>query len=249
MSAPLRVVRDGDVVRLTLDRPDKGNALAPDLVEALIAAVGAAAHDGTRLLVIAGTGKHLCTGFDLGGLESLSDGDLLLRMVRIETLLQALYDAPCVTVAIGTGRVTGAGADIFTACDRRLAVDGSAYTFPGAGFGILLGTGRLAARVGADAARDILRSGQVLSVDAAVRAGLATEAVSPADIETRIAIHAESARRLDGETVGAIHAVTRRTAADTDLAVLVRSASRPGLKDRILAYRVRTLGERQKGTA
>lgn len=248
MSAPLRVARDGDVLRLTLDRPDKGNALAPDLVEALIAAVDGAAHDGTRLLVVAGAGKHLCTGFDLGGLEALSDGDLLLRMVRIETLLQALYAAPYVTLAIGTGRVTGAGADVFAACDRRLAIEGSSYTFPGAGFGILLGTGRLAARVGADAARDIVRSGQVLPANAAVRMGLATEPVAPDDVEARIAAHAEAARRLDRETVGAIHDVTRRDAADTDLAALVRSASRPGLKDRIVAYRARTLGARSTGT-
>ncbi len=244
MSGPLRVARDGDVTRLTLDRADKGNALSPELVETVIAALERAAGDGTRLLVVGGAGKHLCTGFDLGDLDALSDGDLLLRMVRIETMLQTLHDAPYVTMSIGTGRVTGAGADIFAACDRRVAVDGSTYTFPGAGFGILLGTGRLAARVGADAARDILRAGRVIPFDEAVRIGLATEHVPADGVEAEIVAKAQAARRLDAATVAAIHRVTRRDGADADMAALVRSASRPGLKERIVAYRARTLPRR-----
>ena len=75
---------DCGVARLTLNRPDKANALSADLVEALLAALEAAAGDGTRLLVLDGNGKHFCAGFDFGGYETQSEGDLLLRFVRIE---------------------------------------------------------------------------------------------------------------------------------------------------------------------
>ncbi len=69
---------------LTLDRGDKGNALSSALVDALLAAI-AAAHDRpqARALVLAGNGRHLCTGFDLSDHEQATEGDLLLRFVRV----------------------------------------------------------------------------------------------------------------------------------------------------------------------
>ena len=78
-------VRDGAVTRVTLNRPDKANALSAPLVEALIEAVGRAWTDGTRLLIINGAGPHFCAGFDFTDYESASEGDLVLRFIRIET--------------------------------------------------------------------------------------------------------------------------------------------------------------------
>ena len=83
----LIAAQDADLLTLTLDRPGNANALSPDLVEALIETL-AAARD-VRLCVLRGEGKHFCAGFDLSDLEDLSDGDLLWRFLRIETLLQA----------------------------------------------------------------------------------------------------------------------------------------------------------------
>lgn len=238
---PVVVVREHGVTHVTLNRPERGNAFALDMVEAALAAVQAAYTDSTRLLVIAGAGKNFCTGLDLGDLDSVSDGDLLLRLVRIETLLDAVWRAPCVTMGVGRGRVMGAGADLFTACDRRVAIEGSSYTFPGAVFGVALGTRRLMERIGADLARDIVRSGRVLPHDEALRVGLATIAVPTDGVEPEIIAAQQAASRLDAETNATIHRLARRDDADADLAALVRSAARPGLKARILAYRARTL--------
>lgn len=241
MSEPVVVVREHGVTHVTLNRPERGNAFALDMVEAALAAVQRAYTDGTRLLVLAGAGKNFCTGLDLGDLDTVSDGDLLLRLVRIETLLDAVWRAPCVTMGIGRGRVMGAGADLFSACDRRVAIEGSSYTFPGAVFGVALGTRRLMERIGADLARDIVRSGRVLPHDEALRVGLATIAVPPDAVEPEIIAARQAASRLDAETTATIHRLARRDDADADLAALVRSAARPGLKDRIVAYRARTL--------
>lgn len=245
MIDPVVVVREHGVTHVTLNRPERGNAFAPDMVEAALAAIEAAYHDGTRLLVIAGAGKNSCTGLDLADLAPYSDGDLLLRLVRIETLLDALWRAPCVTMAIGRGRVMGAGADLFTACDRRVAIEGSSYTFPGAVFGVALGTRRLMERVGPDLARDLVRSGRVLPHDEALRVGLATLAVPADAVEPEIIAAQQAASRLDAETTAIVQRMARRDDADADLAALVRSAARPGLKDRILAYRARTLPPRR----
>ena len=78
--------RDGDVLHLQLNRPDKGNALSASLVGALAEAVEAATRDvQLRLLVLSGAGRHFCTGFDLSDLDHETDDSLLARFTRRAT--------------------------------------------------------------------------------------------------------------------------------------------------------------------
>ncbi len=232
----IAAARDGAVLTLTLARPERGNALGPDLVEALLAAVQAAHADPTlHTLVLRGEGRHFCTGLDLSDLDDSSDADWLWRLVRIETLLDALWCSPLATVALAQGRAWGAGADLFAACERRVAAPGTTLRFPGAQFGIVLGTRRLAERVGAGVARHLVVGGAELDAAAAWAAGLATAVGTEADT---------SEPRIDAATARAVRAASRHDAPDADLATLVRSASEPGLKARIQAYRQRVLASR-----
>jgi len=225
------------VFAVTLDRADRGNALSAEMVEQLIAAVDRAlALPRVHTLQLRGAGAHFCTGFDLGELETSTDGDLLQRFVRIEALLAALWHAPLRTVAVARGRTWGAGADIFVACDERIATTDGTFRFPGATFGIVLGTRRLAERVGTDLARAIVTHGRQLDVEAALAAGLASEVCAADALEDRLA-RLQRAPSANRETVAALHAATRADLRDADLASLVRSAARPGLKERLLAYR------------
>ncbi|MDB5371852.1 MAG: enoyl-CoA hydratase [Belnapia sp.] len=247
MTTPVRASLADGVATLSLNRPDRGNALGPELVEALAEAFEAALAGGARLVLLRGEGRHFCTGFDLAGLESLTDGDLLLRMVRIEALLARIHAAPVTTLAIGSGRSFGAGADLFAACDRRIALAGASFAFPGPAFGLVLGTARLAGRIGRDRARAMLLAGEEIPAEAALASGLATALVVPEALPAVIAEAAAAAARLDPATVAALH---RRTAAaddDADLAALVRSAARPGLRQRILDYRAAAAARRQGG--
>lgn len=237
--------RADGVATLSLNRPDRGNALGPELVEALSEAFDRAVAHGARLVVLRGEGRHFCTGFDLTDLETLSDGDLLLRVVRIEQLLQRIHAAPVATLAIATGRTFGAGADLFAACDRRIAAAGASFAFPGPAFGLVLGTARLAAMVGRDRARAILLAGREVTAEAAAMAGLATAVLGEEAIAPEIARAAAEAARLDPETVAALHRRTGRAEDDADLAALVRSAARPGLKQRILDYRAQVAARRK----
>ena len=70
---------------------------------------------------VPGRGPQFQRGFDFGDWESQSEGDLLLRFVRIEMLLQRVAATPCLTVALAHGRNFGAGVDLFGACKWRLA--------------------------------------------------------------------------------------------------------------------------------
>ncbi|MDI4232578.1 enoyl-CoA hydratase/isomerase family protein [Bradyrhizobium sp. Arg237L] len=233
---------------ITLNRPRVGKALSAAMVDMLDAAIERGLREGARIIVFRGAGKHMCTGFDLADIESSTDGDLLLRFVRIEQLLQKIYRCPLVTVAIGSGRVYGAGADLFTSCDRRISLPGTSFAFPGSGFGLILGARRLATRIGNDTARRILIAGRVIPASEAARLGLVTDLSEEADLASRVARLATKAVRLPARTVAALHSVTTSRDDDADLAALVNSASYPGLKDRITAYRQAIVQQRARST-
>ncbi|MGB3423083.1 MAG: enoyl-CoA hydratase/isomerase family protein [Castellaniella sp.] len=222
------------VVTLTLDHPEKGNALSAPLVERLSEGIqGAIADPSVHTLVIQGAGRHFCTGFDLSDLEQETEGDLLYRFIQIERLLSTLWHAPIRTVAIGQGHVLGAGADLFTACDIRLARPDTAFRFPGASFGLVLGTRRLAERVGADRALAWTSSGASIKQEEAIACGLASQSGDVA------AAQPPAPYRTDRETFSALRAATRADRRDQDLAALVASIMNSSLKARLLAHRDR----------
>ena len=99
-SSGVLVERTGSVVQITLNRPEKHNALSASTVDDILTAVREAEESGTRLMVFRGKGSSFCAGFDFTGIESQSDGDLLLRFVRVEQMLQSVHRAPFSTVAL-----------------------------------------------------------------------------------------------------------------------------------------------------
>jgi len=237
--------RDGPVLHLQLHRPEVGNALSAALVQALTEAVDAATHDASvRLLVLSGAGRHFCTGFDLSDLDRETDDSLLARFTRVELLLQAVHAAPFATLALAHGRTMGAGADLFAACGDRWIVGDAGFAFPGAAFGLVLGTARLTELVGAPHAAAWIEGGQRIDADQALACGLATRHIETEQIDAELGRWGARVNRLDAPTQRAIQAAIaagRRPRGDAgdaqDLARLVRSAARPGLRDRIAAYR------------
>ena len=231
----LTIDHQAGVTLLRLQRPERGNALGPMLVEGLISAASEAfANASVHTLVLQGEGRHFCTGLDLSDLATLSDGDLLLRLVRIETLLAMLWHAPIRTVAQAKGRTWGAGADLLVACEQRLVGSDTTLRFPGAQFGLVLGTRRLAERIGADAARALVLEGGELDATQALALGLASR------ITDSLAL---APLRTSGDTGRAVRAASRSDLRDADLAALVRSAAVPGLQQRITQYRASLLAQ------
>lgn len=231
----LLVERSGATLALTLNRPEKMNALCASLVEALLAQVSAAYTDGTRLLVMRGAGSNFSAGFDMGGFEKQSEGDLVLRFIRIEQLLQAVRYAPFDTLALASGKNFGAGVDLVCACARRVATSDATFRMPGLRFGLVLGTRLFAQRVGAERAREVLQVSQTFGAAEALEWGflrLVTEAGFPGVVEEAEA----AAAALSPQAAERLHRVTAPDTRDADLAELVRSASEPGLKMRIAAY-------------
>lgn len=236
MSGVLRIDRQGARHVLTLTRPEKMNALSAELVEALISALDDAEAQGAKAIVLQGEGKNFSAGFDFGDWQSQSEGDLLLRFVRIETLLQRLAATPCLTVALAHGRNFGAGVDVFGACKWRVSAPDATFRMPGLKFGLVLGTRRFAALVGAERARAILEQAATFSAQDALRDGFASRLAAP-DEWPEIGQQAlDTASALTDAARAQLYAALSQEAPDTDLARLVRSAAQPGLKDRVAAY-------------
>jgi enoyl-CoA hydratase/carnithine racemase len=228
---------DGHLTHLTLNRPHKANALSASLVEALLNAAEYAYTDGTRLLILDGSGEHFCAGFDFTGYHDATEGDLVLRFIRIEHLLQQLHHAPFATLVLAHGSNFGAGADLVCACSKRIAAPAATFRMPGLRFGIVLGTRRLAHRIGPDAARDVLATNQTFHADEALRLKFLTQIAAQSEWPGLIAAARKESSVL---TQPANARLNEQTVTDTraaDMAALAQSASVPGLKERIRMFR------------
>ena len=228
---------DGHVTRLTLNRPQKANALSASLVEALLNAVEYAYTDGTRLLIFDANGSNFSAGFDFGGYLEASEGDLVLRFIRIEHLLQQIHHAPFTTLVLAHGRNFGAGADLVCSCSVRVAAPGTTFRMPGLRFGLVLGTRRLALRTGTDAARRMLATSETFDAEAALQMRFITRVAAQSEWPALV----EAARSESGLLAQpAVARLNEQTVADTraaDMAALAQSASVPGLKERIRIFR------------
>lgn len=234
----VHVQHQGPVTHLTLNRPEKLNAVSATLIEELLSGFSEAEGRGSRLVVFSGTGKAFSAGFDLSGLDQQGDADLVLRFIRVETLLQKIYAAPMTTMSLAHGRCFGAAADIFSACSKRIAAPSTTFRMPGLRFGIVLGTRRLTKLVGADNARDILEATRVFSIEDGLAMNFVQQQAEQDAWPSIIESVAETAQVLDPPAKRSMLRNTREDLAylDQDMAELVRSASVPGLVVRISEF-------------
>lgn len=235
----IEVRREGPITHLILNQPDRGNCLSARMVQELQAWIARCTDDETAVVTLRGAGKHFCTGFDLSDIDAETDDSLLGRFVRIELVLQAIHSAPFVSVALVRGRAIGAGADLVAACEQRWCLgDGPEpmFSFPGAGFGLILGTSRLAQLVGHERARTWVRSGRFVKVAEALECGLLQRTVSEDEVGASIDSLRTEALRLEKLTLSSVHAVTRHDRDADNLYRVASSSARLGVSNRIAEY-------------
>jgi len=125
---------DAGIAHITLNRPEKRNALNPELIAALGEALAISARDAkVRVVMIAGAGKDFCAGLDLVGLDIADEAGALGHLASAQNLagvLQAIRRHPRPVVAAVRGRALGGGAGIATACDLILAAESAALGYP-----------------------------------------------------------------------------------------------------------------------
>ncbi|HYI62533.1 MAG TPA: enoyl-CoA hydratase-related protein [Acidimicrobiales bacterium] len=219
---------DADAVRVvTIDRPERRNAIDAEHVEALRDAV-ADSPAGTRALVLRGVDGHFCAGADIKGIEG-PEFAVLLR-----GLLHALRDAPFACIAGVEGAALGAGTQLAIACDLRTATPDATFGIPASKLGLMVDlwtVQRLVALAGQGPGRAMLLAADTLTGEDAVRLGLAQRVGGPdaavawaGEVATKapltIAGHKLMLNTLDATlpTDPAVTAAFDRAWASTDLA-------------------------------
>jgi enoyl-CoA hydratase/carnithine racemase len=180
--------RDGDVVILTLNRPEKRNALNVPMLEALRAAFDElkSAADA-RAVILAGAGKAFCSGLDLKemGLARKPDGSV--EYPGIEDALHDLENCPVPTIAMIQGDAIAGGLELALHCDLRVAGNGARMGMPLARIGLVVPfalTQKLLDTVGTVKTREMLFTGAMLDADSARAAGLVNRVVPDAELAT-----------------------------------------------------------------
>ena len=181
----IRVDRAGGLRRITLDRPDKANALTAAMLARLADEAGAAWDEGDRVLVLTGAGKVFSAGADL---EAVQAG--LATDPAWERLSAAVAAFPGLSIAALNGTLAGGACGMALACDLRIAVPGAKVFYPVMKLGYLpqpSDPGRLAALVGPARAAMILLAGARIPAEEALAWGLVDRVVAPEALEETVA--------------------------------------------------------------
>jgi methylglutaconyl-CoA hydratase len=190
MSDVLDVARKDGVLTLTLNRPDKRNALGTALIEALHAALDDADADpAVRVVALRGAGKDFCAGADLSELLASADrapADNERDALRLGELFLRIRRLARPVVAVVQGRALAGGAGLATACDIVLAARSAQLGYPEIqrGFVPAMVMTILRRLAGERAAFDLVATGRVLGADDARAMGLVTRVADDAELES-----------------------------------------------------------------
>lgn len=186
----VRVEDDCGVRTITLNRPEKRNALTPELQEELIAALGSADDAGARVVVIVGEGDAFCAGLDLSVLREM--GGMTAEQHRIEAarvarMFRAVWECDLPTIAVVQGPAIAGGTGLATMCDFTIAAPEArfGYTEVRIGFVPALVSAYLVLQVGDKVARELLLTARIFDAEEALRLGLVTEVVQREGLRAR----------------------------------------------------------------
>jgi len=186
----IQLAYDAGVATITLNRPDKRNAISYELIEELLRAFDEVVKSSAVVLILTGTGKAFCSGMDLENLKSLigrSPEQSLKDTQTMARLFRTLYDFPKPTIAAVNGAAIAGGTGLATLCDFTLAVPDAkfGYTEVRIGFVPAIVSTFLLRQVGEKVARDLLLTGRLFEAAEAQRIGLVTEIVPPENLMAR----------------------------------------------------------------
>ncbi|HWF06540.1 MAG TPA: enoyl-CoA hydratase-related protein [Candidatus Angelobacter sp.] len=178
------------VATITLNRPDKRNAISYELIDDLIAALKQAASSAAQIVILTGAGKAFCSGMDLDNLKQLAGRTHEQNVQDSETmasLFRTLYDFPKPTIAAVNGAAIAGGTGLATLCDFTLAVPEAKFGYTEVRIGFVPGivSSYLIANVGEKRARDLLLTGRLFDAEEAYKLGLVTEIVQPEQLMRR----------------------------------------------------------------
>ena len=224
------------VAVLTLNRPEKHNAMSAQMLADLTDAAGKlASDDAVRVVVLTGAGKSFCAGGDLGWMRDQADMDAQTRSAeagKLATMLGALNALPKPVIGKLQGNAFGGGVGMASVCDVAIGVDSLKMGFTETRLGIIPATigPYVLVRMGEGRARRVFMSARLFGADEAIDLGLLARAVPADDLDA--AIEAEVVPYLSCAP-GAVEAAKK----------LARDLG-PRIDDEVVAYTIAALAER-----
>jgi enoyl-CoA hydratase/carnithine racemase len=238
----------GGVATLTLNRPDSRNALSDGMLRALAAELRASAADpAVRVVVLAGAGAAFSAGHDLKEMRAADFGCDYARALfaGCTEVMLAIVDLPKPVIAQVHGVATAAGCQLVASCDLAVAAADARFATPGVNIGLFCSTPMVALsrNVGRKAAMRMLLTGEPIDAETALRVGLVSDVVPPADLGQRTAALAAAIAAKSPPTLAIGKAAFYRqlelplAAAYADAAaVMVANLAQPDAREGIAAF-------------
>jgi methylglutaconyl-CoA hydratase len=181
---------DAGVATVTLNRPEKRNAISLLLVDELLAAFDEVEGSSAQVLILTGAGKAFCAGMDLDELKALlgkTHEENVQDSSRMARIFRRIYDFVLPTIAAVNGAAIAGGTGFATMCDFTLAVPEAkfGYTEVRIGFVPAIVSSMLVWQVGHKIARDLLLTGRLIDATEAHTLGLVNEVVEPSRLMGR----------------------------------------------------------------
>jgi enoyl-CoA hydratase/carnithine racemase len=201
----LLVYTDASAARLTLNRPDKRNALSLELMQELIAALRAAsANPETRTIVIDSAGPAFSAGHDLSEMIGREEAFLDELFATCTQLMETIHELPQPVIAKVHGIATAAGCQLVAACDLAVATDTARFATPGVKIGLFCSTPMVpvSRAVGRKRAMQMLLTGEPIDAATALDWGLVNQVVPADQLDEAVDRLTEAIARSSAYTVG-----------------------------------------------
>jgi len=206
--------RDGRIITLTLNRPEKRNALNKSLVLELTRVISSLEQDDfARVILITGAGKVFSAGADLDALSRMADAseqENLADSKALGTLFTTIRNSSKVIIAWINGHAIAGGSGLATACDLSIAARSARFGFTETRIGFVpaLVSVLLQARLSETAMRDVLLTGRLFDAEEAEKMGLITRSVPDEQLEQTVLDTAEAiARNTSAQAIASTKAL------------------------------------------
>lgn len=203
-SSTIQLRIDGPMAHITLNRPDKLNAISAEMVPELHRALDRSeASSDVRVITLRGAGRAFCSGFDLGELQPGSDPAAMRRALEADLeIILRFWNSPKPTIAAVHGYALGGGFELAMACDMTLAAEGACFGEPEPKFGSGIVALLLPWITGPKQAKEMLLFGNDrVSAEHAYQMGLVNRVVKPEALDAETTAAAGRCAMLDAEAV------------------------------------------------
>ena len=193
------------ITTLTLNRPDKRNALSSEMIGELDRALEAIAGDiSVKVMILAATGPAFCSGHDLKELRGIKDAEAMNELfTACSRMMMKIKRLPQPVIARVHGIATAAGCQLVASCDLAVASDAAKFGTPGVNIGLFCTTPAVAVSrtISAKHAMEMLLLGEAIDAETAYRFGLVNRVAPSSALDYAVMEYAQTIAGKSSETI------------------------------------------------